>query len=72
MKYLKAGDAVLVHIPDADKANHRAVVKYHGQEMTVSKRRMLRSTTDIYYELEGAESEHGIPYGFAKDWLIPL
>lgn len=55
--------------------------KYHGMDMKISKRRMVRrptkygmltDVTRIYYELEGAESQKHVPYGFLQENLIPI
>lgn len=72
MNYMSIGDKVIVHIPPEDRAASKALMKYHGQEMTIAKRVARVKKQKVYYELVGAESEYGIPYGFIKDWLIPL
>lgn len=72
MTYMSIGTKVLVHIPDDDKSVHREVARYHGQEMKIANRVSLRKGTAIYYELVGAESQYGVPYGFVKEWLIQL
>lgn len=72
MKYLNVGDKVLVTIPKEDRAAHLAVMKYNGKTMTISRRKPCGKLRVPYYELEGAKSEHGIPYAFVKEWLTEL
>ena len=65
---IKKGHRVMVVLPeDARKANPM-LTKYNGQEMKVVKK--VLHGTRYYYELEGAESEYGIPYAFCTEWLI--
>ena len=72
MKTLGAGDRVLVNIPLGERHIHKPIAKYHGQEMVIAKRVFHQQGMKVYYELVGAESEYGVPFGFAKDWLIRL
>lgn len=75
-KYLSVGDKVLVHIPLEDRVSHRAVAKFHGQELKVTFRKHIGrgryNYTYVYYQLAGAESDYGIPYSFVREWLVPL
>jgi len=63
------GDMVMVSIPISERKVHTPVAKYNGQVMVVSKRVSRLNGMKVYYELEGAESEYGIPYAFAKEWV---
>lgn len=72
MNYMSVGQKVIVHIPPEDRMANKSLMQYHGQEMTIAKRVARMKKQKVYYELVGAESEYGIPYGFIKDWLIPL
>ena len=48
--------------------------KYDGKEFTVKRKRviMVGRMPRWYWELYGAESEYGVPYGFCEDDLIRL
>lgn len=72
MKYMKVGSDVLVHIPEEDRAVHTAVAEYHGRMMTIADRKTIGNTNNVYYVLDGAKSECGLPLSFVKEWLIPL
>lgn len=69
---LKKGDKVIVNVPLHEQSVHTSAAKYNGQEMKIARRVAHFSGTRVYYELVGAESEYGVPYGFTKDWLIEL
>lgn len=69
MKYMSIGHKVLVSIPQFEQGRN-LVAKYHGQTLRIANR--VAVGKDVYYELIGAESEYGIPYGFLKEWLIAL
>ena len=69
---LKKGDKVVVNVPLHEQKTHALAAKYNGREMKIARRVAYFSGTRVYYELVGAESEYGIPYSFAKDWLIQL
>lgn len=71
MEHIKAGSKVVVHIPEDDRKHHKAVVKYHGQEMTVARRVARFRGQKVYYELLGAEL-NGKQLGFIREWLIQL
>lgn len=72
MKYMSIGDKVLVSIPANEQRVHTPIAKYHGQEMQIANRVTRSNGLKVYYELVGAESQYGIPYGFVKEWLIQL
>ena len=53
--------------------------KFEGMDLVIAKvikvKRWYTSgiaTTEIYYELEGAESQAHMPYGFTIENLVPL
>lgn len=68
----KVGDEVLVSLP-SDEMIPENMSKYHGAIATVDKIRKIKraNITETYYELSGAVSDKGIPYGFMKEWLLP-
>lgn len=72
MNYLNVGDKVLVFVPPEDRAVHAIAARYNEQKMAVSRRVPVGRHRVPYYELKGAESEFGVPYGFVKDWLVEL
>ena len=63
---LKIGDRV--RVTASTEATARTVRKLNGREYVV-KSRCGYKNGQCYYELYGAESKEGIPYGFAEDWL---
>lgn len=71
MEHIEAGTKVVVHIPEDDRKYHKAVTKYHGQEMTVARRVARFRGQKVYYELLGAEL-NGKQLGFIREWLIQL
>lgn len=51
--------------------------KFDGMDLTISKAVKVRGvhesrTRGVYYELEGAESQAHVPYGFLEENLVPL
>lgn len=72
MKYLNVGDKVLVAIPSEDRGTHFQLLKYNNKQMIITRRKPVGRLRTPYYELEGAKSEHGIPYAFVKEWLVEL
>ena len=70
---IKVGDPVMVRYPANEQTNNVAR-KLDGQEFVVKRRRVIctRPANRVYYELYGAVSEFGIPYGFLEDELIKL
>ena len=77
MAHIQIGDVVLVHIPTIDNSNSM-LCKFQDTEMIVSKKvavrgyRLALADSLFYYELYGAKSDMGVPYGFHPDWIIPL
>lgn len=69
---MKKGDKVIVNVPLHEQKVHSSAAKYNGQEMTITRRVARLNGQTVYYELKGAESEYGIPFSFAKDWLIQI
>ena len=64
------GENVFVNIEPAELAG--SVMKYSGKTMRVRAVKTVKGAgkaTYHYYELEGAESEHGVPFAFVSDWL---
>lgn len=69
--HIDAGTKVVVHIPEDDRKYHKAVVEYHGKEMTVARRIVRMRGQKVYYELVGAEL-NGKQLGFVREWLVRL
>lgn len=65
---IKKGNEVIVVLPEDAWASNPMIKKYNGQVMKVTKK--VLHGTRYYYELKGAESEMGIPYGFCSEWVI--
>lgn len=71
---ISEGDRVMVAYPIGEKTENPAH-KLDGAEFVVKTKRKPNSNKggDTYlYELEGAESDAGIPYVFLTDELIKL
>ena len=68
----KRGSEVIVNLPDADDAVTEGMRKFQGIVGTISDIKTLDrgNTTESYYELAGAVSDKGVPYGFIGSWLI--
>ena len=66
---MKLGTKVRVFISSKDEC-YSMLKKYNGKEMIIS-RKVIKGPI-IYYELEGAVSDMGIPYSFAPDHLINM
>ena len=60
---------VKVCIPQTVLKDQPFLEKYQGQIMKISKGYRHNRDLHIYYELEGAKSEKGIPYSFLREWL---
>ena len=69
MKYLSIGHDVTVNIPLSERTGN-PVAKYHGKKMKIADRKSFLRGLKVYYELVGAESEKGVPYGFVREWLV--
>lgn len=68
---LKKGDRVLISLPPSEHTlQGSALWHFEGMEATISRIKSVKSYT--YYELDGAVSGYGIPFGFVKDWLIKV
>lgn len=72
MNKTRIGDEVLVSLPK-DEMIPENMLKFHGVIATVDKIRKVKraNITESYFELSGAVSDKGIPYGFMKEWLLP-
>ena len=70
---ISVGDRVLVAFAPNGWSNDPAM-KFHGQEFTVARRCAVKKgqITRWYWELYGAESEWGVPYGFCEEDLVKL
>ena len=67
---LPKGTRVLLLIPKNAKTGSIVLEKkYNNKTYSVSK--VHHTKIGTYYELEGLKSKHGIPYSFAREWLIP-
>ena len=77
MTHIQMGDVVMVHLPTFDKSNSM-LKKFQDQTFIIAKKVPVKgyrqSLTDslFYYELYGAVSDRGTPYGFLPDWIIKL
>lgn len=70
---INPGDPVVVHYPKGEKTNNPAT-KYNGEQFIVKRRRVIctRPANRVYYELYGAVSDMGVPYGFLEEELIKV
>ena len=57
------------HTRKAVTENDPFLEKFQGQIMKISKGYRSNRDLHIYYELEGAKSDKGIPYSFLREWL---
>lgn len=72
---ISIGSIVEVSFASAHQEETNPAGKLNGQRFVVKKRKALHvtdKTTQYLYELYGAESDKGIPYGFTEDNLIEL
>ena len=69
-KKLNPGTDVVVMIPQDGQTNDPAI-KLNGQMFKLKRKKMVTSIK-WYWELEGAESEYGVPYGFCEETLLVL
>lgn len=73
MNYIRKGTEVIVNIPEEYLETYgHEVAKYQGQQMKVERCVHVRRQSQVYYELEDAVSDYCIPFGFLKEWLIPV
>lgn len=70
MKYLSIGREVIVSIPP-NEIEGNPIGKYDGMTMEIATRRTFNHSDKTYYELVGAVSKYGVPYGFIREWLLP-
>ena len=70
---ISVGDRVLVAYGPDSFINDPARM-FHGQEFVVARRCAVKKgqITRWYWELYGAVSEWGIPYGFCEEDLVKL
>ena len=60
-----------VKVPESVLKTQPFLEKYNGTLMRISKTKMVNGMNWFtYYELDGAESEKGIPYSFMREWLV--
>lgn len=64
---LKIGDIAKIRVPAGDNTGN-AVRKYNGETTYISRTSGYKNG-QIYYELQGVESDAGIPYAFVESWL---
>ena len=75
MTRLRLGQKVqIAYDPNDYTVKTNPATKYNGTVTTISRIRVLRyaSTYSTYYELEGIESEWGIPYSFIGEQLFVI
>ena len=51
--------------------------KYHGMDFVIARARTIKygrggAMRGTYFELEGAEAQDHVPYGFLEENLVPL
>lgn len=72
------GDLVMVVLPEPLDKSTKPVWKYHHERLVVKKKKPVcgyrshYADSLFYYELYGAESKYGVPFGFLADWLVKL
>ena len=74
-RYLRKGSVVTIRLYKDDKAVTPGMMKYDGHSAPIS--RVCKQKRGPYigggtpygYELEGVESEYGIPYTFTRDMI---
>ena len=71
---MKKGEKVRVRIPKFDRKESGIfdnLRKYDGQVYRISKTGVVHGNagTYRYYELEGVNTEWGMPYAFMEEWL---
>ena len=71
---ITSGTKVMVSFSDAGQFLNDPARKYNGMEFVVKRKKtiMAGKMPRWYYELYGAESDMGIPYGFCEEDLIKL
>lgn len=61
------GDAVELNFQD--DATAEPLYKYDGTIQFISRRRFIKVLHGYIYELEGCESDKGVPYTFIDEWF---
>lgn len=74
---LKIGQEVIISFDPKDHYTGNPARQFNGQTAIIKKKNHLKygsrhSNYSILYELEGIESEFGIPYSFVADQLLPI
>lgn len=72
---LKIGDRVKVFFPPGEQTVFADLTKFDGKVTVIKEDRYYKkdhSTTFHTYILVGCKNDHGIPYEFCAEWLIPL
>ena len=68
---LRTGDTVRIKLPKSDMGITRGMLVYNGAETNIT--RIINPTGKARsYNLDGCDTECGMPYFFVEDWLIPL
>lgn len=76
--HIRMGDLVMVVLPEPLDKSTKPIWKYQHQRLVVKKKkpvcgyRSRYADSLFYYELYGAKSDKGTPYGFLADWLVKL
>ena len=74
-RYLRKGSIVTICLYKDDKAVTPGMMKYNGHSAPISrvckpkKGARILGGNPYGYELEGIESEYGIPYTFTRDMI---
>ena len=68
------GSKVMVAYPADGQFLNDPARKFNGKEFIVKRKKVIMTSRAPrwYWELYGAESEYGIPYGFCEEDLIKL
>ena len=68
------GSRVLVAYPSDGQFMNDPARKFDGKEFVVKSKKtiMVGRVPRWYFELYGAESEYGVPYGFCEEDLIKI
>ncbi len=72
---IKKGDYVFVTLPHESQyleCKVENIRQYDRQTMKVSKKVKYKNGTQCYFELKGAVSDYGIPFGFLQEWLTKI
>ena len=71
---ITVGSKVIVAYPSDGQFLNDPARKLNGKEFVVKRKKviMLGNHPRWYWELYGAESEYGVPYGFCEEDLIKI